>query len=697
MALWTIFLIIYFFPHGHESTNFALPHVLYGCCQDGKERARMVPDCHNLPFISHFHACRLAQEQCCLAVVEQQLCQNGANLATWQQACEKHFFIGNTLEVHISKRCCDCCMLGMAASSQDPTCGLTYTSLGKDCKRIAQNCCAHNGTEGFNSTAVNFTKPFTMNSTMVPPVNLTIVPLMEPNACAVMNCTQRCLEEATCACYLGYRLRPDGVTCEDVDECLLGVHDCVAGQTCINTEGSFSCRREIGCGAGYELTHDNRCKDIDECTLNIHNCSSNFECNNTEGSFRCHPKCPLGYLEDANGNCFDINECVMHSSVCQASHTCVNTIGSYFCSKRTIACGRGYRPNEDGTRCEDINECQTDVCRGHGCVNLLGSYRCNCKSGFVFNTIKKLCEDVDECKHYPRKLCAHKCENTEGSYRCSCSAGFKLSFDGRNCEDINECQSNPCSQECANVYGSYQCRCHRGYQLSDVNRSTCEDIDECALPTGSQACAYRCSNSPGSFQCSCPPVGYTLASDGRTCQDIDECENGSHSCDDSHSCFNIHGGYRCVAFQCPTYYRPAPHRPNKDSLSIRCHKSCNPNNQECLQDPVEMVTYTVLALPSYRDLQQPKEIVFLRTSLPSHFTIGDVDVIFEMLKTDENFSYDVVKRFYEGYVIGVVRQVKPVAGPRDVELRVALNYFKSGFVSHRNVVVIYIVLSEFWF
>lgn len=42
--------------------------------------------------------------------------------------------------------------------------------------------------------------------------------------------------------------------------------------------------------------------------------------------------------------------------------------------------------------------------------------------------------DINECRHYPGRLCAHKCENTEGSYTCSCTTGFKLSHDGRNCE-----------------------------------------------------------------------------------------------------------------------------------------------------------------------------------------------------------------------------------------------------------------------
>lgn len=54
---------------------------------------------------------------------------------------------------------------------------------------------------------------------------------------------------------------------------------------------------------------------------------------------------------------------------------------------------------------------------------------------FTFLTIFKLCVlDINECRHYPGRLCAHKCENILGSYKCTCTNGFKLSSDGRNCD-----------------------------------------------------------------------------------------------------------------------------------------------------------------------------------------------------------------------------------------------------------------------
>uniref|UniRef100_A0A3Q2YAN6 Fibulin-1 n=1 Tax=Hippocampus comes TaxID=109280 RepID=A0A3Q2YAN6_HIPCM len=681
------------FPWGlvEESVESAHPHTLHGCCEDGKERAQTLTNCNDLPYISHYHAwvsnsflClrnyftafqseeyvvvmfvvvwrRLAQEQCCVAVAERRLCDQGASMANWQGACERHFFPGKPWENQIAKRCCDCCMLGMASADQDPDCGLSYMALGIECEEVARNCCS------------NYTKfLYTLEDCKE-------VRSWSPNS-PVMNCTHRCIEDGMCACYVGYRLGRDGTTCEDINECLLGAHNCIASQACINTEGSFRCQREGNCGAGYELTDSNQCEDIDECALNIHNCGVDFECTNAEGSFRCYPKnkCSEGFIQDPSGSCIDIDECVAPPNPCQPGHTCLNTPGSYHCRRNTITCRRGYHLDANGTRCEDVDECQADICRGHGCVNMVGTYRCNCNSGFVFNSIHRLCEDINECKHYPRKLCAHTCENTEGSYKCSCSTGFQLSSDDRSCEDVNECESNPCSQECANVYGSYQCYCHRGYQLSDSDGKTCEDIDECALPNGNQVCPYRCLNSPGSFDCSCPPVGYTLASNGRTCQDIDECATGSHSCGASESCFNIHGGYRCLVFHCPPFYRQAAH---SRCERVTCELTRDPAS--CFSLPLRIDFYNV-ALPA----NTPTPVNVFRMG-PARATPGDLTQL--IIASGDEWGYFEAR----GEMITLQRTVTT---PRDFFLTLEMRLTRSGtthlYVAKVAVFVTRMILNQ---
>ncbi|CAJ1055051.1 fibulin-1-like [Xyrichtys novacula] len=688
MAQWTILLIFsYGVLHGQEIQ----PPSYKECCQDGRDWARGGQDCI-LPLISSSQTCRIVQEQCCAAAVANRLCENGIKMARVQGACERPFFQGDPWETKISKMCCDCCTLGLMLASRGSNCELQGMLLGRQCAHTAQTCCGKNTTEEAKPKA---------EGTLRPVSNVTAKPIEDSNTCKHSNCSQLCLGNGTCACRDGYRLQRDGVRCEDVNECLTENHNCVYGQVCINTEGSFRCQRETGCGTGYELTNNNNCQDIDECALRTHNCGRDFLCTNTAGSFRCHPKerCGDGYIQDAVGNCIDINECLANTTPCPLGQTCVNTVGSFTCRRNTVTCGRGYHQSEDGTRCEDVDECRTGtVCVGHGCVNLLGSYRCECRIGFIFNSVTRTCDDINECRHYPGRLCAHKCENTEGSYICSCTTGFKLSQDGRNCEDVNECDANPCSQECANVYGSYQCYCRRGYQLSDVDGMTCEDIDECALPTGGHVCSYRCSNAPGSFYCTCPTMGYTLASNGRTCQDIDECAAGTHTCSASETCFNIQGGFRCLSFTCPANFREAA-RGRDASVNVRCIKACQPNDVSCNLDPIHLITHTSLSLPTFRDFSEPEEIVFLRTVAAANPNPlpGATDVFFDIMAADPQFSFDVQKRSHLGMIMGVVRQVRPIVGPRDLVLEVAMNYVKSGIISHRNVVILHIFISEFWF
>lgn len=76
------------------------------------------------------------------------------------------------------------------------------------------------------------------------------------------KCTQLCVTTVDgkkgCACLPGYKLGLDGVTCEDINECLYAT-DPVCSQTCNNTLGSFRC----GCMTGYVLRPDLRsCKAL---------------------------------------------------------------------------------------------------------------------------------------------------------------------------------------------------------------------------------------------------------------------------------------------------------------------------------------------------------------------------------------------------------------------------------------------------
>uniref|UniRef100_A0A7N9CRM6 Fibulin-1 n=1 Tax=Macaca fascicularis TaxID=9541 RepID=A0A7N9CRM6_MACFA len=628
--------------------------LLEACCADGQRMATNQKDC-SLPYATESKECRMVQEQCCHSQLEELHCATGIRLANEQDHCAAPRGDNASLEATFVKRCCHCCLLGRAAQAQGQSCEYSLM-VGYQCGQVFRACCVKSQETGdLDVRSLQETDKITEVQEEQED------PYLNDRCRGGGPCKQQCRDtgdEVVCSCFVGYQLLSDGVSCEDVNECITGSHSCRLGESCINTVGSFRCQRDSSCGTGYELTEDNSCKDIDECESGIHNCLPDFICQNTLGSFRCRPKlqCKSGFIQDALGNCIDINECLSISAPCPTGHTCINTEGSYTCQKNVPNCGRGYHLNEEGTRCVDVDECAppAEPCgRGHRCVNSPGSFRCECKTGYYFDGISRMCVDVNECQRYPGRLCGHKCENTLGSYVCSCSVGFRLSVDGRSCEDINECSSSPCSQECANVYGSYQCYCRRGYQLSDV--------------------------------------------DGVTCEDIDECVTGIHNCSINETCFNIQGGFRCLVFECPeNYRRSAATLQQEKTDTVRCIKSCRPNDVTCVFDPVHTISHTVISLPTFREFTRPEEIIFLRAITPPQ-PASQANIIFDIMEGNLRDSFDIIKRYMDGMTVGVVRQVRPIVGPFHAILKLEMNYVVGGVVSHRNVVNVHIFVSEYWF
>ncbi|CAO2605911.1 Fbln2 [Lemmus lemmus] len=508
------------------------------------------------------------------------------------------------------------------------------------------------------------------------------LPVPQPNTCKDNGpCRQVCRVvggTAMCSCFPGYAIMADGVSCEDINECVTDLHTCTRDEHCVNTLGSFKCYKSLTCEPGYELT-DGECTDVDECVTGTHNCKPGFSCQNTKGSFYCQARqrCMDGFLQDPEGNCVDINECTSLLEPCRPGFSCINTVGSYTCQRNPLVCRRGYHANEDGSECVDVNECETGMHRcgeGQLCHNLPGSYRCDCKPGFQRDAFGRTCIDVNECWISPGRLCQHTCENTPGSYRCSCAAGFILAADGKHCEDVNECEARRCSQECANIYGSYQCYCRQGYQLAEDGHS-CTDIDECAQGAGI-LCTFRCVNVPGSYQCACPEQGYTMMANGRSCKDLDECALGTHNCSESETCHNIQGGFRCLRFECP---------PNYVRVSeTKCERTTCQDIAECQTSPARITYYQ---LNFQTGLLVPTHI----------FRIGPAPAF-----AGDTISLTITKGNEEGYFItsrpnaytGVVSLQRSVLEPRDFALDVEMKLWRQGSVT-TFLVKMYIFFTTF--
>lgn len=177
-------------------------------------------------------------------------------------------------------------------------------------------------------------------------------------------------------CERGFQFSDTLLRCVDTDECQVPTA-CLHDEQCINTYGSYICRK-ICTDAGYRLNEArNSCEDINECILGLHSCGPQQNCINTPGSYRC--ECPAGY-RISGPRCDDINECAeSHSHLCPFDTSiCENTPGSYYCK-----CKQGFE-KDFRDRCVDVDECiiNNGGC-SQRCVNKYGSYECHCNNGYV--------------------------------------------------------------------------------------------------------------------------------------------------------------------------------------------------------------------------------------------------------------------------------------------------------------------------
>ena len=156
----------------------------------------------------------------------------------------------------------------------------------------------------------------------------------------------------------------------DIDECV-GAHNCHSNSTCINSDGSFSCRCFIGFSG-----NGRRCSNIDECSSTTPPCDTQASCRDTIGSFVC--RCSVGYA-GSGIECSDVDECASESHTCHFAAQCGNTPGSYGCT-----CRPGFAGN--GRECENIDECHTKLhtCdKNAACQDTLGNFSCVCRYGYT--------------------------------------------------------------------------------------------------------------------------------------------------------------------------------------------------------------------------------------------------------------------------------------------------------------------------
>ncbi|XP_015113474.1 fibulin-2 [Diachasma alloeum] len=409
-------------------------------------------------------------------------------------------------------------------------------------------------------------------------------------------------------CPPGYRF--NGFKCADIDECSEGP-GCQEHERCSNRLGGYDCR--LLCNAGWYFDRTSKtCQDVDECLLGRHNCSQpTHSCHNTNGSFVCLPvpPCAPGYRRGLDRSCVDVDECLDHLHNCRLEYHqyCVNRPGGFDCITRLPECEDGYKYSLVTRGCEDVDECRNpagspcDHRLQERCVNLKGSFRCErpaevvspqrsrpaCPPGYRYDVMRRQCHDIDECRE-KTDICGHEvCYNQPGGYSCAqapapitngqirqetlptsgpmkCSPGLRF-VRNRGCVDINECEEiqDVCTsnEECVNTVGSYTCNCRTGFRRDNLTQA-CVDINECQLPNDCLS-TQRCDNTLGSYNCvrflPCG-TGYTLNAATEICEDDDECVLGTHDCGEGYHCRNTLGSYRCNKNPRGSQQNPPPPR-----------------------------------------------------------------------------------------------------------------------------------------
>lgn len=229
--------------------------------------------------------------------------------------------------------------------------------------------------------------------------------LKAPWKCEVMKggCEHDCNKTTnTCTCPAGQSLHRNGVTCE-TDLCAR------CAQGCRQEGDAHVCR----CKEGYRLKPDGMgCEDVNECEDKDRCTRPGEECANVEGAFECN--CGDGFLKE-EGVCVNVSICF------ECEHMlCVKPNGFYEC-----ACREGFEVRAtDPTKCD--RHCTESQCPPMCDRNSEGHMQCFCPAGYILDqsNSSSICFDIDECEM--GETCDHGCVNTSGGFRCSCFEGFIL-------------------------------------------------------------------------------------------------------------------------------------------------------------------------------------------------------------------------------------------------------------------------------
>ncbi|KYM77742.1 Vitellogenin receptor, partial [Atta colombica] len=214
-----------------------------------------------------------------------------------------------------------------------------------------------------------------------------------------------------------------------------------------NTSNTFIC----ACPPGMGLSYDNRTCIMHECLANEFKCSEHNVCiskknvcdgiahcpNGEDETIDCYEKkiCKKDHFTCTNGECIDIKDrcngyydCIDHSDEknCKRPKCREDEFqcrdGLIFCISETFICNNIVR-----TACSIDNHCE------NLCYKTPKGDVCGCPDGYRLAADATSCEDINECEN---DVCSQFCRNTVGSFECFCDDHHDIDIDGVSCKAI---------------------------------------------------------------------------------------------------------------------------------------------------------------------------------------------------------------------------------------------------------------------